>query len=707
LRSLIHKLFPGGSKRRFIARTLYLGLKSPVKTLKRMNRIKIKNFIRQVLPVKLKKNKIVLLKYSEKEKIVFSKEKNPQVSIIIPVYNQFEYTYNCLLSIKKSVRKLSYEIILADDRSSDETQNASEYFFNINLIRNKSNLGFLRNCNYAAEKAKGKYIVFLNNDTQVQEYWLESLFELMEREIKIGLAGSKLVYPDGRLQEAGGIIWKDGSGWNFGRLDDPNKPEYNYVKEVDYISGASIMVRTSVWKEIGGFDQRYIPAYAEDSDLAFEIRKHGHKVVFQPKSVVVHFEGISHGTDVNSGVKSYQIENQKKMIDKWKSVFEKEQFENAEHVFWARDRSRGKKTILVIDHYVPHFDQDAGSRTAFQYLKLFVEMGMNVKFIGDNFYPHQPYTEMLEQMGIEVLYGVWYSENWKKWIVENSQYIDFVYLNRPHITEKYIDFMKENTKAKILYNGVDFAYIREIRKFKLNRDKEFLENARKSKKLEFNLFEKTDIVLTISEYEKWILSKKMPDKKVYVFPTFIYEKTPLGKNILFEDRKWLTFVGGFTHQPNEDGLLWFVEEIFPIILNSNPNIILKVVGSNPTKNILKLKSKNIDVKGFVSDEELEEIYDYTKVVIAPLRYGAGVKGKIIEAISYAVPVVSTSIGIEGIQFAEELFSKNNQKEQFAQSILQLYKDKYKWNEIRKKEIKYAEEYLSFKKAEIIFNEILK
>ena len=126
--------------------------------------------------------------------------------------------------------------------------------------------------------------MFLNNDTQVQPDWLSSLVDLIESDETIGMVGSKLVYPDGRLQEAGGIIWNNASGWNYGHLDDPMKPEYNYVKEVDYISGASLMIRKSLWESIGGFDERYVPAYYEDADLAFEVRKHGYKVVYQPKS---------------------------------------------------------------------------------------------------------------------------------------------------------------------------------------------------------------------------------------------------------------------------------------------------------------------------------------------------------------------------------------------------------------------------------------
>ena len=236
----------------------------------------------------------ILPKIDKYRKINFLIQKEPIVSIIIPVYNQFEYTYNCLRSIsERTGNEIPYELIIADDCSKDQTMDMEKVAIGITVIHNKKNLRFLKNCNNAARYARGRYILFLNNDTQVQNDWLKSLVNLIESDDEIGMVGSKLLYPDGSLQEAGGIVWKDASAWNYGNRKNPSLPEFNYVKEVDYISGASIMIRKSLWNMIGGFDERFCPAYCEDSDLAFEVRKHGSKVMYQPASVVVHFEGKS------------------------------------------------------------------------------------------------------------------------------------------------------------------------------------------------------------------------------------------------------------------------------------------------------------------------------------------------------------------------------------------------------------------------------
>ena len=415
------------------------------------------------------------------DKLVFPKCR-PIVSIIIPVYNQFSYTYGCLLAILDNTKEIDYEVIIADDNSTDETINIRNYIENIKVIRNKENLGFIRNCNKASKYANGEYIVFLNNDTNVQRDWLKSLLNTYE-EYNAGLVGSKLVYPDGSLQEAGGILWRDGSAWNYGNKGCRGRSEYNYVKSVDYISGASIMISKKLWEEIGGFAELYVPAYCEDSDLAFEVRKRGYEVIYDPHSLVVHYEGISNGKDLNSGVKSYQQKNQELFFKKWKNELSFH-FNNGENVFLARDRSIYKKSVLVIDHYVPEFDKDAGSRTVFSYLKILCKLGFNVKFLGENFYESFPYTKILQRLGIEVLYGKYYKDNYKKWLISNGKYFNYVILNRPHITDKFIDDIKVYCiNAKLIYYGHDLHYNRLLNEYELKKEEKILNEVRYFKEL--------------------------------------------------------------------------------------------------------------------------------------------------------------------------------------------------------------------------------
>lgn len=604
----------------------------------------------------------------------FKREMDPLVSICIPAYNQFDYTYCCLRSILKNTSYPSYEIILADDCSTDLTSQIYRVAKNISVIRTPSNFRFLKNCNYAAKYAKGRYLLFLNNDTQVQKNWLSPLVRLMEAYPQAGMTGSKLVYPNGSLQEAGGIIWKDASAWNFGNGNNPALPEYNYVKPADYISGASIMIRRQLWEQIGGFDERFAPAYYEDSDLAFEVRAAGYEVVFQPESVVVHFEGISNGTDIASGIKANQLTNQQKFYNKWKKILLDRHFENAVDPFLCRDRSQYRKRILIIDHMVPRYDRDAGAKNVFMYTKMFVDMGIKVTFLPADFFPYQPYAKELEQYGVEILYGNYYFKYWKEWLKENIHYFDYIYLNRPHISIRFISLIKEYGKGKIIYFGHDLHYLREQREYEVNGNPELLESARKWKKIEFQLIEAADVVYVVGNYEQATLQKEFPQKLIRNIPIFTYEPLTHEKTGNISDRDGLLFVGGFNHPPNVDAVLWFAREIFPKIQVSYPAIVWYIVGSNPTDEILALANEHIIVTGFISDDELSRYYQQCRLAVVPLRYGAGVKGKVIESIYHQCPLITTPVGAEGISTSENVFEIADADATMADAIIRLYGD---------------------------------
>ncbi len=637
------------------------------------------------------------------DRLVVPQYESPDVSIVIPVYNQFDYTYLCVKSIIEHSDGCTYEIIIADDCSTDFTKDIDKAISGLRIVRNAKNLRFLLNCNNAAKLARGKYILFLNNDTQVQDNWLEPLVTLIESSEEIGLVGSKLVYPDGRLQEAGGILWKDGSAWNYGNGSNPDLPEYNYIKEVDYISGASIMLSRKLWEDLGGFDEQFAPAYYEDVDIAFEIRRRGYKVMYQPLSVVVHFEGLSNGKDVSNGVKKYQVINKERFYKKWKNILQSEHFENGTNVFQARDRSRLKNTILVIDHYIPTYDKDTGSRTLDQDLRLLVDQGHNVKFLGDNFYRDPKYASRYEQWGIEILYGQHYSKNWKNWVQENKESIKYVYMNRPHISIKYIDYFRQNTKAHIIYHGVDLHFLREYREYQITGDRQTLQSSQRSKIQELSIMRKADVVFTISSDEKQIINSEVEGEKAIWRPVFYYHKFPERKKRV-RDSENIIFVGGFSHRPNEDGMLWFVKEIWPQI-HKVINCKLIIIGSNPTDSIKNLASDDIIVTGYVSDEELENYYEKSRICVIPLRYGAGVKGKTIEAMYHQIPVVATSIGVEGLAGIDEYIKPTDEANGFAERVIELYGCPEVAEGEANRYLEYLKKNYSYEKASEIFREV--
>jgi len=621
-------------------------------------------------------------KLAEPRPLEIASSDDPLVSIIIPVYNQFAYTFNCLESLTVNLSSdLAYEVIIVNDASTDETlEQLATLVTGIKVLTNAENSGFIRSCNYGASQAKGQYLYFLNNDTRILENCLESLLKLIVNNPRVGAVGSKLIYANGKQQEAGGIIWNSADGWNYGRLDSPDEPEYNYVRPVDYCSGASLLVPTDLFKQLGGFSQDFIPAYYEDTDLCFAIRELGYQVLYQPQSNVIHYEGITSGTDLSSGIKQYQVINQTKFREKWSKVLTKHLDNDANNVPRSARRLQGKPTILVIDSYVPLYDRESGCVRLLNILKLLLNLGYSVIFFPDNGYPEQPYTSVLQQLGIEVIYGTAQRYNLEEKLIKYLPLIDGVWLCRPELCDKYMDLIRLKTKAPIIYDTIDLHFLR------LKRQKDYLDPSYQNtswswetyQKLELNYANQAEATVVVTEDEKQVLSS-LGVKNVWVIPN-IHEEISLSEKVAFDQRSGLVFIGSYNHPPNIDAVKWLCLEIMPLVWASRPDIIVNLLGSNLKDEVKELANDQVIVTGYVP--EVEPYFQKSRVFVAPLRFGAGMKGKIGQSLSLGVPTITTKIGAEGmglIDHRDVLIADT--AEEFAQAVIELYDHRELWQKL--------------------------
>lgn len=581
--------------------------------------------------------------------LVLQMADQPRVSIVIPVHNKFQLTYQCVKSIADAETACSFEVIIVDDASSDETLLSSLVFVGCFTIRTARNEGFVGACNLGSSRARGEYVLFLNNDTIVNDGWLDALATTLDRDPSIGIAGSRLLFPDGTLQESGGIIWRDGSGWNWGRGQDRMHPTYSFMRDADYVSGAALMIRRSLLEQLNGFDVYYSPAYYEDTDLCFRAREIGCRVVVQPASTIVHLEGQSNGVSTSAGLKRYQVVNAKKFRSRWAHALKSHRDNGIEP---AREAERRPlKRALFIDETTPTPDRDAGSNAALEHMLSLQRLGFKVVFLpADNMASIPRYTQDLQALGIEAWYApfAWSVEEYFR---RNPCDFDLVYFHRKANLNRYLHLVKKYVpKARIVFNYADIHALRGLREAETLGDRPE-EVARLERELEeeLDLATKVDAVIVHSSFEQALIAERRPKARVFNIP---WSVPTTAKDADPTSRHNISFVGGFGHSPNVDAVDWFVQEIWPLIWSRTDQYQFRIIGSQMPERFNSIDVPGVQALGFV-DDLVAELRN-TILTVAPLRFGAGLKGKVLTSFANGIPCIMTPVAAEGMDLPADL-----------------------------------------------------
>jgi O-antigen biosynthesis protein len=624
---------------------------------------------------------------------------HPRVSVIIPVCNQFWKTLECLQAISTSSGSPAYEVIVVDDLSTDRTSRILSGIPGLLTLKNNRKLGTIASCDRGAEKARGEYLVFLNQDARVMRGGLTALAQTFELMPKTGLAGAKLILPDGRLLEAGGALWRDGGGTSYGKFGDVDHPSYNFAREVDFCSGGCLMVTRALFLEIGGFDAGHEADAREEIDLAMRIRHTGHKVIYQPLASVVQSDRARPKARVSPAAGSQQRAAQQGFRERWRERLDHHPQPGPGVLRLVRAHGAESARfgqVLVIDHRLPTADRDSGSFRIMELIRAILRRGHHVTFIPDNMAVFSPYLEELQRVGVQVVHPPFYSSV-EEYLKQHGHEFNLAILCRADVAGRHMDTVRRNApQARIVFDTVDLCFVREERQARIGEDPNLGALVASRKEQELRLARTADRTLVVSPIEKAVLEAECGHEiQVRILSNIlpIPENNPSG----YEHRRDILFIGGFDHAPNIDAVLFFAQEIFPRIQRRIPEAVFQVIGPYPTPEISRLNSPSVQILGFVP--EVKPIFDRAKVSVAPLRFGAGVKGKVNQSMSFGVPTVVTSIAAEGMYLthAENAMIADD-PQPFADAVIALYTSPGLWQKVSRNGLRNVIDHFSIEAA---------
>jgi GT2 family glycosyltransferase len=451
------------------------------------------------------------------------------VSIIVCFYNAVEITIRCIDSIRRHTPAGSYELILVDDCSDDPDAKLLVEIAGFRLIRSEHNQGFTRSANLGAAKAAGDFLVFLNNDTRVAAGWLDELLDAVQSAPEVGAAGAMLVGADGVLQEAGGVIWSDGTVLNYGKGGHPCRSAYRFRREVDYCSGACMLLERRVFESVGGFDEGFAPGFYEDTDLCMKLWAAGYIILYVPESRVVHLGGVTFGSDARPGLSA--------RFDKFGGDVNRFIFEakwavdllhhyppmTAQGMRGGRVPDRPRVLVCNVDLLAAPDQTSVAPRTVW-ILKLLHEIGCEVTlFPGDGVEVH-PYADQLRRAGIEV-HGD--GEDLATMAEEREGLYDLVLLGRPSATAEVRSVLRRHfPRALLVVDAADFDSVdqqSEMGRPPVGTDSEQRENAvRRARRREFDEIRAADVISAPTEEEALALRVIAPRSEVVVLLPRVY-----------------------------------------------------------------------------------------------------------------------------------------------------------------------------------------
>lgn len=616
----------------------------------------------------------------------------PRVSILVLTQEQLEHLRGCLAALERTIdaERIPYEVILVFNGTEPRAaQTFLKSVAGVQAHRLALNLGFGGGNNYAAARARGEFLVFLNDDAEVEPGWLHALLDTARAYPNAGAVGSRILFIDGSLQEAGGVIWSDGSTRPLGRGSRAGSLAYSYLRPVDYLSANGMLVRRADFEKLGGFDPRYFPAYYEDTDLCLGLRHRlDRELLYEPRAIIRHVEAAS--TQDNAFRSFLFRRNQALLCEKWAGVlpqYAAPEPESRVAVAGAVLRRRGSPVrVLVIDDRLPDAGMGSGGLGSgfVRAQELFAELGSAGMAVA--IYPsdrsHPPTENSLAALGVDVI-----EESLAEHLAHPENRYDVVVVSRPHNADLFFELLRRALPdAKIVYDAEALYHKRLAIQVQFEEDEEKRKlrqaEAAAMERVETHVARFADAVVAISHEERdWLEAVPHHAPVELMVPLLsaieMGPADPAARNDAVFVAGWL----GGDDSPNVDALRWYCREVVPYVRALLPGFRTLVTGNNPPLSVAQLAGEDVVLLGFVTS--IRDLYNAARIAIAPIRMGAGVKNKTMEALQYGVPVVATAVGAEGMGLTDGLeIDVTDDPSEYARRIVALATDAALWSERR-------------------------
>ena len=618
------------------------------------------------------------------ERLRFAVHAEPDVSVLIVVWNKAHFTLRCLRALHVARERI--EVIVVDNASTDATAKMLSRMENVRVIRNDVNEGFLLATNCAALAAHGRTLLLLNNDAFLRPGAIAAAAATLDAAPNIGAVGGRLILPDGTLQEAGSIIWSDGSTLGYARGANPEVGEAMFRRDVDYCSGAFLMTHRATWERLGGFDPCYAPAYYEEADYCMRLREVGLRTVYEPMAVADHFEFGSAGE--RDDVIALSIRNRKLFRHRHAARLNADHLPpSAANILAARDaaRPRGRR-LLVVDDLVPLAALGSGFPRAKEILVDAAALGWCVTF-----YPTNQIVVDWSAARRELPASIEIVANGARaglasFLGSRPGYFDTVLVSRPHniapVREALREGSNRETGVRLIYDAEALFSMRELAQAEVQGSAMTATQSEALIASEVALCEDVDVIVCVTEAEAAIFRDRLPDRELVPMYVLSHPTEERANTPEFADRYGFLFVGRLleTVSPNWDGLLWFVRECWPCIRAKLPGVTLTVVGQLHPDHA-DLAAPDVRLLGGLDD--LRPAYDAARIFVAPVRFAAGVPIKILEATAAGLPTAGTGLMarqtnlVPGVSIIAE-----DDPVALAAAVVDLHEDPIAWTTMR-------------------------